>query len=199
MTGRGGTEAESYAMRLERLQGAWWKRLLPVQLPYRWNLRRQHLGRTLDVGCGLGRNLMHLPAGSVGVDHNQRAVQVARSRGLAALTVKEFERTPPEGRQQFDSILLAHIIEHLAPSDAEALVASYLPNLKPGGKVFIVCPQERGYRTDPTHVWFAQRQDLEALCRRVGLVPIRSFSFPFPRRLGNAFTYNETCVLAARA
>ena len=192
-----GTEAESYARRLERTQQVWWKRVLPVQLPYRWNLRRQDLGRTLDVGCGLGRNLFTLPGGSLGVDHNERAVEVARSRGLAAVTVEEFELTASEELGRFDSILLAHIIEHLTPGDAEALVAHYLPYLKPGGKVFFVCPQERGYRSDPTHVWFAQSHELEDLCRRVGLVPVRSFSFPFPRILGKAFIYNETCVLAS--
>ena len=193
-----GTEGESYARRLERAQRVWWKRVLPVQLPYRWNLRRQQLGRTLDVGCGLGRNLTYLPAGSLGVDHNARAVDIARSRGLDAVTVEEFELTAGEQRGRFESILLAHIIEHLPPEDADALVASYLPYLRPGGKVFFVCPQERGYGSDPTHVWFAQAHDLEALCHRVGLQPVKSFSFPFPRSLGKAFIYNETCVLATR-
>ena len=111
MTGRGGTEAESYAMRLERLQGAWWKRLLPVQLPYRWNLRRQHLGRTLDVGCGLGRNLMHLPAGSVGVDHNQRAVQVTRD------LTSFWDRTYAEVRKE----LFRRYPRHKWPEDPRAL------------------------------------------------------------------------------
>jgi len=191
-----GTEGEEYARRLEQTQGAWWKRLLPVQLPYRWNLRRQHLGVTLDVGCGLGRNLAHLPAGSIGVDHNATAVRIARSRGLDAMTVDEYEGRAPALAGRFDSLLLALIVEHLEQPEADALIASYLPCLKPGGRVFIVCPQERGYRSDPTHVWFAQAPDLEALCRRLGLAPLKSFSFPFPRSFGKAFIYNETCVLA---
>jgi SAM-dependent methyltransferase len=192
------TRAEAYARRLERKQHVWWKRVLPVQLPYRWNLHRQHLGVTLDVGCGLGRNLAYLPKGSIGVDHNARAVASARARGLDAMTVDEFERRGPSLRASFDSLLVAHVIEHLTQPEAEALLASYRPYLKPGGKVFLVCPQERGYRSDPTHVWFAVDRDLEALCRRSGLVPARSYSFPLPRRLGNVFVYNETCVLAIR-
>lgn len=191
-----GTEGEDYARRLERAQLVWWKRVLPVQLPYRWNLQRQKLGITLDVGCGLGRNLAHLPKGSVGVDHNVRAVEVARSLGLDALTVEDFEVRAEQMVGRFDSILLAHIIEHMSPQDADALVTGYLPYLKSGGKVFIVCPQERGFRSDPTHVWFVRHRDLNDMCLRVGLVPEASFSFPFPASFGRLFIYNETCVLA---
>ena len=57
-------------------QQVWWKKALNVQAPYRWNLRRQRLGRTLDVGCGIGRNLETLDPGSVGVDHNEHSVAV---------------------------------------------------------------------------------------------------------------------------
>ncbi len=64
------TRGDDYAARLNRIQRARWKELLDVQAPYRWNLRRQSLGRTLDVGCGWGRNLASLDPSSVGVDHN---------------------------------------------------------------------------------------------------------------------------------
>ena len=53
-----GTEAASYAERLHSKQHiCWWKRILPVKLPYRINIKRQRLGRTLDIGCGIGRNM----------------------------------------------------------------------------------------------------------------------------------------------
>jgi len=74
------TSREEYARRLQAKQEVWWKKALNVQAPYQWNLRRQQLGRTLDVGCGIGRNLETLAPGSVGVDHNEAAVQVARER-----------------------------------------------------------------------------------------------------------------------
>ena len=75
---------------------------------------------------------------------------------------------------------------------------SYLPFLKSGGKVFMVCPQERGYASDPTHVQWTTGEDLAALARRVGLVPNRPGSFPFSRRLGKAFVYNEFTLLAIK-
>jgi 2-polyprenyl-3-methyl-5-hydroxy-6-metoxy-1,4-benzoquinol methylase len=192
------TSGEDYARRQLATQGVWWKKLLPVQAPYRWNLRRQHLGRTLEVGCGIGRNLQTLGHGSVGVDHNATAVQVARERGLTALTVDEWEHSELRRPESFDGLLIAHVIEHMDADAGLALVREYLQYLRPGGHVFFVCPQERGYASDPTHVRFTTGDDLVELSRQVGLEPEPWASFPFPRWAGKAFVYNEFCVRARK-
>ena len=192
------TAGEDYARRLQTKEGAWWKRALDVQAPYRWNLRRQGLGRTLDVGCGIGRNLAGLDPRSVGVDHNPVSVQVARSRGFTALTVEEWESSDLRQEGAFDGMLVAHVIEHLDRGTAGGLLSDYLPYVRPGGKVFLVCPQERGYASDETHVSFTDGPALEALARGEGLQPEGWFSFPFPRWAGRAFTYNEFCLAATR-
>jgi len=190
------TESASYAERLRTLQGAWWKRILPVQLPYRLNLKRQRLGRTLDIGCGIGRNLMALSSDSVGVDHNAHAIAQARSAGLRAMTVEEFEASDEARPASFDALLVAHVLEHMDEEAGRALLRSYVPYLRPGGVLFVICPQEVGYRSDPTHVRFVTDEDIERVCREVGLTPQRSYSFPFPRPVGKVFIYNEFCVRA---
>jgi len=190
------TDTSDYTERLRRKQTLWWKRLLHVQVPYHWNLRRQGLGRTLDVGCGIGRNLGVLPAGSVGVDHNAGMVSLARSMGYEAYTVGQFRDGPLAVPGSFDGLLLAHVVEHMEREQALALLRDYLPFVRPGGRVFLVCPQERGYASDPTHVWFAQGSDLADLVDTLDLELERSFSFPFPRKAGKLFIYNEFCVTA---
>jgi len=190
------TDTPDYAERLRRKQTLWWKRLLHVQAPYHWNLRRQGLGRTLDVGCGIGRNLGVLPAGSVGVDHNTEAVALARALGYDAFTVQEFLAGGLAVPAAFDGLLLAHVVEHMDREQALRLLGDYLPFVRPGGRVFLVCPQERGYASDATHVWFARDVDLADLVERLGLEQERSFSFPFPRWAGRLFVYNEFCVTA---
>ncbi len=191
-----GTQGENYARRLSSKSGARWKRVLNVQAPYRWNLRRQHLGRTLDVGCGIGRNLGSLAPGSVGVDHNPSSIAIARSAGHEAYTTAEWSQSAPYPEESFDSLLIAHVIEHMSPDSGVALVREYLDFLRPGGKVFFICPQERGYSSDETHERWTTGEDLETLARDVGLVPDPWRSFPFPRRTGTFFTYNEFNVLA---
>jgi SAM-dependent methyltransferase len=192
------TTGDDYARRLQDHELVWWKRLLNVQAPYQWNLRRQRLGRTLDVGCGIGRNLDTLGAGSVGVDHNAASVIAARARGVNALTVDEWESSPLREPESFDGILLAHVIEHMDEQAGESLLREYLPYLKPGGHVFFACPQERGYASDPTHRRFTDGKDLADLARRVGLEPEQHSSFPFPRFAGKWFTYNEFCLRASK-
>ncbi len=192
------TDTDDYATRLVTLQGAWWKRALNVQAPYRWNIRRHGLGRTLDIGCGIGRNLASLPPGSVGVDHNATSVGVARTRGLRAMTVEEFFATQGDDTRQFDALLVAHVLEHLSPVDGEKLMRSYLPHLRRGGRVMLICPQERGYASDPTHVRWLTGADLVGLCRELGLRPRAWRSFPLPRAAGKVFAYNEFNVLAAK-
>ena len=194
-----GTEDEDYAARLSTLAGARWKRWLNVQAPYRWRLRRHQLGRTLDIGCGLGRNLESLAPGSVGVDHNPTSVRIARDQGHDAYTVEEFLVSDRAERESYDSLLLSHVIEHLPPAEGRELVRSYLPFLRPVGKVLFICPQERGYASDETHVRWTTDDDLVELSHELGLTARRLPSFPLPRRAGRWFTYNEFSVLAVKS
>lgn len=189
------THSSWYAERLQSKQNKSWKRLLRAQAPYQWNLRRQQLGRTLDIGCGIGRNLVTLAPGSLGVDHNPDSVSRASNQGLRAVTDTEFFRSPPKA-ESFDGILLAHVIEHMTHDDAINLLRRYLPFLRPGGKVFMICPQERGYASDPTHVAWTTGDDLIKIARALELEPREARSFPLPRRLGRLFTYNEFNLLA---
>ena len=84
----------------------------------------------LDVGCGIGRNLQHLDADAVGVDHNQDSVTIARQRGLTAYVPEAFFHSPDACEGSFDSMLLAHVIEHLDADVADELARTYLPFLR---------------------------------------------------------------------
>lgn len=191
-----GTDAPDYAARLQGLEQARWKRWLDVQAPYRWNIRRLGLGRTLDVGCGLGRNLGHLHGSGVGVDHNAASVAVARQRGLQAYTPEEFLAGPHARPGSFDSLLAAHVVEHMTEPAALDLLRTYLPFVRPGGKIVLITPQERGYTTDATHVRFCGFPEVAGLCAALGLTMARQYSFPFPRIAGRVFPYNEFVTLA---
>src|SRR6266478_895349 len=118
---------EAYTQRLVRKQMAWWKTLLDVQAPFRWNLRRLRPGFTLEIGCGIGRNLLHLEGRGIGIDHNASAVEVARSRGGEAYTPADFKVSASARREAFDSLLLSHVAEHMTHLEVIELLREYIP------------------------------------------------------------------------
>lgn len=186
-----GTQGSDYTQRLIKIQNIWYKRFIDVQLPYRWNLQRLQPGLTLDIGCGIGRNLLNLRGQGVGIDHNDESVQIARQRGLTAFTPEQFQVSSFNQPEKFDSLLLSHVAEHMTQNEVVALLASYLHLLKQGGKVIIFTPQEAGHRSDPTHVEFMDLKKLREIAVQLGLSILKEYSFPFPRFLGRFFLYNE--------
>jgi SAM-dependent methyltransferase len=163
-----------------------------AQMPYRRHIRAMGLGRVLDVGCGVGRNLVFLDGNGVGVDHNQASVAVARSRGLTAYTGDEFVRSADAVPGGFDSLLVAHVLEHMTEPEARALLVEHLPYVRPGGTVVAICPQPRGQASDPTHVTPFPAPALRGLLESAGVRDVHVHSFPFPFWMGRVFTHNET-------
>ncbi len=151
----------------------------------------------LDVGCGVGRTLAFLDGSGVGIDHNPEMVRTCTQRGLTAFTPDKFATSPYWQDGRFDSLLALHVLEHLEPGQADQLLTTYLPLIRPGGRVILVTPQERGYASDPSHTEFVDGDALVDLTRRHGLHVSGWKSFPFPRWAGNSYIYNEFNVVAA--
>jgi len=192
------TEDASYSSHLQSRSSSWWKRLLPVQYPYQRLVRRYFpSGRILDVGCGYGRLLEALPAGSVGVDHNPSLVLAGRNRGLDIVDSSGFEERFGCG-QPFDGLLCAHVVEHLEPAQATQILQGYLMRVRPGSSCMLITPQMLGYRADPTHVHYYDLQALASFAAGLGLEISHALSYPFPAFAGTLFTYNENVVVARK-
>lgn len=189
---------EDYTKRLERSDAARWKKLLDVQAPYRRHIRRVVEPPVLDVGCGIGRNLLHLDGRGVGVDMNEHSVQVARQRGLTAHTAEDFPSSDDARPGFYGTLLFAHVLEHMDLDSASRLVNEYLPYLAPQGLVVVIVPQGVGFESDPTHVSFVGQDEIEAITRENGLMQEDLYSFPFPRWVGRFFRHNETVALLRR-
>jgi SAM-dependent methyltransferase len=192
------TTSSSYAKYLSSSQNVWWKRFLNVQAPYRYNLRKINSGFTLDIGCGIGRNLHHINGNGVGVDHNKESVEIAKRNGLCVFTPEEFEKSEFNLPERFDSILLCHVAEHMHINEVIELLAKYMQLLKRGGKVILITPQEVGFRSDKTHVEFMDFEKLKSIVNKNNCMLIKHYSFPFIRFVGKLFKYNEFVVIAKK-
>lgn len=188
------TQDHTYASYLA--DESWWKKVLDVQRPYRWNLNRLNLGFTLDIGCGVGRHLWSLDG--IGIDHNEYSVGVARVRGMRAYTPSEFRASPYNVLAFFDSLLLSHVVEHMTLTEATELLRRYLYLLKPKGRVILITPQEAGFRSDPTHVEFIDFDGLKRIAEQNNLRVEREYSFPFPRFAGRLFRHNEFVIVCRK-
>jgi SAM-dependent methyltransferase len=170
-----------------------------VQLPYRMHLKFLRLGKTLDIGCGAGRNLKACPEGSIGLDHNPLLVSACRGVGLNAMGEEEWVRSRERYLAHFDSILLSHVAEHMTELACVALIQQFLPYLKSGGKIVLICPQEAGYALDATHVEFMDFDKMKNILLQTGAVEIqKAYSFPFVRKIGNFFRANEFVVMGQK-
>jgi SAM-dependent methyltransferase len=188
------TKEPWYAYRLQKLEGKSWKAVLDVQRVFRKPVIKLGLGKTLEIGCGIGRVLQWLP-NSCGVDHNPSSVEVARARGLTAFTNEEFHSTPLAITGTFDAIIMAHLLEHLNAAQRDSLMFEFKRYLKPRGTLLIVCPQEAGFRSDSTHTNFMDLQAIESFGELHGFVVHQKKSYPFPRFMGRFFRYNEFFVV----
>ena len=195
------TKGQDYRNLLASKEYKPWKRILDVQKPYRWNLKRLDLGAVLDVGCGIGRNLMNLTKNGnscIGIDHNEFSIEESIKRGFEAYTVESFKARFQAGDKKFDSILVAHVLEHTGTELAISLLQEYLPYLKPGGQVVLITPQEKGFTMDPTHIEFMDLDKLREILQAVGLEVKDAYNFPFPRLIGRLFAYNEFVALGVK-
>jgi 2-polyprenyl-3-methyl-5-hydroxy-6-metoxy-1,4-benzoquinol methylase len=101
-------------------------------------------GRVLDVGCGLGNileELAKLGCEVFGIEPSPAAARICREKGLDVECGLVDEVIYPENA--FDTVILFHVIEHL-PSPKNTLQTIF-HILKPGGRVFLVCPNADSY------------------------------------------------------
>ena len=126
-------------------------------------------------------------------------MRAARERGLTAFTPSEFLRSADYNRpDRFDTLLLAHVAEHMTEDQVVALLREYEALLRPEGRLILISPQEAGFRSDATHVELMDFARLARISDRLGFQPERAFSFPFPRWVGRLFTYNEFVVVSRK-
>jgi 2-polyprenyl-3-methyl-5-hydroxy-6-metoxy-1,4-benzoquinol methylase len=172
------------------------KRLHTVM--YRRHIQNLATGRVLDVGCGIGMNLRFTAAESVGVDHNEHSVAEATAAGFTAYTPKELHSRAEQYQGYFDSMLVAHVVEHMDKETGVGLLEEYLPYLKPSARIVLITPDEGGYATDPTHVRFVDFDASRELVESVGFAVKRSYAFPIPRAIGKSRRGNEFVVVGTR-
>lgn len=102
----------------------------------------------LDVGTGRGRYIKLLghasDANIIGIEINKELIEQSKEAGLNVISIEEFEMLD----NQYDVILMSHIIEHFNPVDLLAFIDTYLDKLRKGGVLIIATPLHSSYFYD---------------------------------------------------
>lgn len=163
---------------------------LPPTLRWEWDRHARHLprpvpglDRLLDVGCGGGEFLIQAAAAGwsvEGVDFDERAVAIAKSRGVRVRAGSlEAQGYPSDS---FDVVTLSHVIEHV--HDPSGLLEECVRILKPGGLLWVATPNASSvglglYGKDwhwvhaPHHLMLFNRRTLGNLIVRSGIPGVR--------------------------
>ncbi len=104
---------------------------------------RKGSGRLLDIGCNEGRGLQfyrHNGFMAEGLELNEIAAGIARSQGFAVHTQTLDEFRPVDA---YDVAVLSNVLEHV--SDPIDMLRNVKRILKPGGQIWISCPNNRSW------------------------------------------------------
>jgi len=165
------------------------------------NILREVRGPTIDFGCGAGQLLRRLPPGSIGLEVNPWLVDHLTKEGLAVAlydaSVDDFGfHQIPAGH--YETLVLAHVLEHFP--DAAQIQRKLLRSCRRLGigRVIVVVPGGKGYRSDKTHKTFVTRRYVRERqlenCEGYSLTGSRYFPLNV-EAVGNVFTFHELVLI----
>lgn len=175
-----------------------------LRIPYLNNILKHVTGKTIDLGCGTGRLLSLLPAGSIGLDINPGSVEYCKKIGLNAQIYdakNDHFALSILKPAVFKTLTMIHVLEHLEnPADVLNKLTAACSRLLIN-KIIIKTPGKKGFRFDNTHKTFIGTDFIESnnLTCLNNFKLIESSYFPFNIKvLGNYFTHHELTLIYIR-
>lgn len=95
----------------------------------------------LDIGCGIGilsNKLANMGYNITGIDIDPDAIKMAKSNSVLPSYISGDFLTYDFGGKQFDTIIMADVLEHV--KDDDGMIDNALTLLRPQGKIIIMVP-----------------------------------------------------------
>jgi SAM-dependent methyltransferase len=146
------------------------------------------IGKTLDIGCGIGDFLSYRDD-IVGVDINIKMVEWCRSQGQQVEKMKVDELPFKDG--SYDSIIMDNVLEHI--KNPEKILREAYRVLRSNGVFLLGVPGSYGYTKDSDHKVFYSEERLIQTLEINGFAKQEIFSMPFNLKLLEKYL-SQYCV-----
>jgi 2-polyprenyl-3-methyl-5-hydroxy-6-metoxy-1,4-benzoquinol methylase len=107
-------------------------------------LPRDKSTKILDIGCGFGQTLNALAKRGYenlrGVDISDEAINRCRDLGLQVEKIDDLSDYMEEHRDEFDFIIMSHVLEHIEKASIIRYVSTIKAMLKKGGQFLVMVP-----------------------------------------------------------
>jgi len=142
------------------------------------NLNPQNI--VVDLGCGAGELLLfskNKNKQAIGYDSNPLLVELCNNKGFTAylgdVTIVNIEANKP-----FDAII-DNVLEHLSNEQLHSFFVNISKQLKANIKLIINVPDKKGFKNDPTHIQFIDKEIIAEMASKYGFDISKSFFHPF--------------------
>lgn len=132
------------------------------------------IGKTLDVGCGIGDFLTY-KSDAVGVDINKDNVKICVDKRLNA-TCMQPDKLPFDN-SSFNNVILDNVLEHI--EHPKPILGEIYRVLIKKGHFLIGVPGKKGYLSDNDHKVFYDKASLCQVVESFGFVHKKTFYTPF--------------------
>ena len=172
-----------------------------VRKLYLNDIRKYCIGKTIDMGCGIGELLKILPEGSIGFEVNQVAVDFCKHQDLN-VQLYNFEEDDYKlkmiNKGEFKTFTMNHVLEHIEDSQETVKKIFESCNRLEIERIVFTVPGYKGFQSDKTHRTYITRKYFSSneLFNDGHYKLIRSKYFPINwERFGHFFTHNELRIV----
>ena len=139
-------------------------------------------GKCLDIGCGIGDFLKFRGKNTFGVDINKNTIEYCLTQKL---NVKFYRDIIPHKNEEFDSIVLDNVLEHIEKPNL--LIEEMHRVLKNNGKLLIGVPGLKGFESDSDHKKFYDEMSMLDVISKSLFKDIKFFYTPFKSNFLNKY------------
>jgi trans-aconitate methyltransferase len=163
-------------------------------------LKQFNEGVIWDLGCGTGEFLRYLHKKGrtfQGIDNNKFLVDKCNKMGF---NVKMDDVTKLEHvTAPVHNAVIDNVLEHLDLQQNDAFFAAISKKMVKGSVLMVIVPDKKGYKYDPTHKTFVNKELIRDWCAKHGLTLEKNFRHPFNFEFMGKILYLNMQVFKIRA